>query len=402
MKSDMKILVVQYRTEIATADIIKAFRKMEIEVSEYSDIKNETAVSEKDVYKLSGIIKEQGITHLFSIHLIFTAAIAAYDAGVKYICYIWDAPYVEVYSPIGRLDNCWYSTFDKLDYGRWQEAGLSHVLYQPLAVNADDFHQWNNKRGKRYGSTKYIHDISFVGQLYDTNLYDKNVDKISPDMREYFESIFEEASFRWDGVNRIYGRTSPEIIDYIKFHNQEFRINHVSDLDDLSYFEQFFMIRKIANIERTIILSTLAENYDVTLYTKKVIDESMLGNVKIMPAVAMGEAASLVYAGSKINLNITLKGIEGGTPQRVMEVMASGGFMMSTYCPETAEIFEEDKEIVMFKTPEELFDKVDYYLIHDEERKEIAGRGQEKVLTHYTYEKKLKELLDWVEREGGL
>lgn len=71
--------------------------------------------------------------------------------------------------------------------------------------------------------------------------------------------------------------------------------------------------------------------------------------------------------------------------------------MLTNYCSETADIFEEDKEIVMFKTPEELFDKVDYYLNHDEERKAIAKRGQAKVLECYTYEKKLKTIMDWVE-----
>lgn len=73
--------------------------------------------------------------------------------------------------------------------------------------------------------------------------------------------------------------------------------------------------------------------------------------------------------------------------------------MLTNYCFETADIFEEDKEIVMFKTPEELVEKVDYYLNHDDERREIARRGQQKVLECYTYEKKLKNLMKWVEGE---
>ena len=94
---------------------------------------------------------------------------------------------------------------------------------------------------------------------------------------------------------------------------------------------------------------------------------------------------------------MSLKGIEGGTPQRVMDIMASGGFVLSNYCEETSELFEEDKEIVMYKTPEELVEKVEYYLSHDKEREAIAAAGQKKVLECYTYEKKLKQLFDWVE-----
>ena len=79
--------------------------------------------------------------------------------------------------------------------------------------------------------------------------------------------------------------------------------------------------------------------------------------------------------------------------------MGAAGFVMTNYCPETAEIFEEDKEIVMFRTPEELAEKVDYYLTHDAEREKIARNGYEKVMRCYTYERKIKELLDWVEGE---
>ena len=93
-------------------------------------------------------------------------------------------------------------------------------------------------------------------------------------------------------------------------------------------------------------------------------------------------------------------GIEGGTPQRVMDVMGAGGFVMTNYCEETAELFEENKEIVMFKTPEELLEKVEYYLQHDKEREQIARAGHDKVLDHYTYEKKLEKLLSWVEGDS--
>ena len=72
-----------------------------------------------------------------------------------------------------------------------------------------------------------------------------------------------------------------------------------------------------------------------------------------MPPIGVGQAAHYTYQNNKINLNISLKGIEGGTPQRVMDILGAGGFALTSYCPETAELFEEDKELVMFKTPEE-------------------------------------------------
>ena len=81
---------------------------------------------------------------------------------------------------------------------------------------------------------------------------------------------------------------------------------------------------------------------------------------------------------------------------RIMDIMAAGGFVLTSYCAETAELFEEDREIVMFRNPEELMEKVDYYLTHDRERRQIAEAGQKKVMRCYTYKKKMRELLDWM------
>ena len=143
----------------------------------------------------------------------------------------------------------------------------------------------------------------------------------------------------------------------------------------------------------------LAEEHEVTLYTTDRKEaEAKLQNVHLGPPVEYGKAAALVFAGSKINLNIALKGIEGGTPQRIMDIMGAGGFVLTSYCEETADLFEEDKEIVMFRTPEELVEKVEYYLAHDRERRKIAEGGYEKVMKRYTYENKMQEIIEWIKR----
>lgn len=158
-------------------------------------------------------------------------------------------------------------------------------------------------------------------------------------------------------------------------------------------------MHKITNIERICILNLLAERHEVTFYTASKTDVKKLQGVKIMPPVGAGRAAHRVFQRSKINLNVSLKGIEGGTPQRIMDIMGAGGFVITSYSPETAELFEEDREIVMFKTLEELLEKVDFYLEHETEREEIAQAGHEKVMRCYTYQQKMQKLIEWVEKE---
>ncbi len=392
----MKILYVYGMAK--TKDIVYTLRKMGYEVEEYPKIQENSVLNDEKIEELSRYIIKHHITHLMSIHLIYNLSMAALQTGIKYVSIIWDAPYIKIYTPFGKLPCCWFSIFDRLDCERFQKAGITHVLYQKLAVNKDDVIKWNRSIEKRRAG-RYMNDVCFVGRLYEDNLYDKYINCLPDNMRSYFESIFEEAAFRWDGVNRIYGKTGDEILKYIKLFNPTFKVENRLDISDTEYFEVLYLVRKIANIERIVILSTLSEIFSITLYTNSEVDKTKLGRVNIMPPVEPGEAASYVYAGSKINLNISLKGIEGGTPQRIMDVMGAGGFMLTNYCEETAELFQEDEEIVMFKTPEELVEKIDYYLKHDKEREAIAKAGQKKVLSCYTYEQKLAELLEWVEGE---
>ena len=381
-------------------NIVQTLRKLQCDVMEYPEVQNTSNMDEEKINALVAYVKEHGITHLMSIHLIYNVAVAAYWAGIKYISVIWDAPYLKAYTVMGTLDNIWYSAFDKLDAERMRQGGCPHVMYQPLSVNRENILAWK----KRFlAKRRYIHDISLIANLYEDNAYDRCLDLLPENMQAYFRSIFEEAAFKWDGVNRVYGKTGQEILEYMKLVSPTLKINNPYNVEDVRYFEAMYLIRKLANIERVCVLNLLAEDHDVYLYTYSEVDETLMPKVHRRPPVQVGEATSFIYAGTKINLNIALKGIEGGTTQRIMDIMGAGGFVLTNYCEETAELFEEDKEIVMFRTPEELIQKVNYYLEHEEEREQIARAGHERAMNDYTYEKKIKKLLDWVtEDEGGV
>ena len=376
----MKFLVVQALwVQSAVTDMADTLRKLGHEAEEYP-VKLEMAsyLSDDEVDGLVSYISEHRIDVVMSIYFAMNAAMAAYKMGIKYVSILWDAPYLEHYNPLGKIDNVWISTFDKLEQKRFREYGMKHVLYQPLSVNKRDVIAWNRDIRKTLQG-QYIHDISFIGNLYSSNLYKQNLPYIPVELQYYFNSIFEEAAFRWDGVNRVYGKTGAEVIEYIKKISPDFSVPNRQDIEDVRYFEGMGLVREIAHIERIAVLNLLAEEHSVTLYTSDTHTE--------MP---------LVFRYSKINLNITLKGIEGGTPQRVIDVMGAGGFVLTSFCEETAELFEEDEEIVMFRTPEELVEKAAYYLAHDKERRQIAINGSEKVIRCYTYEKKLQDMVEWL------
>lgn len=395
----MRILFVHANVRnTAGSDIVQALNRIGYEAHEFSSLQTmpPSQLEDNRVKELEEHIRRHNMDLVISIYFVMNVALAAYKTKIRYISVLWDAPVTDIYNPLGRLDNVWISTFDQLERIRFLRNGIRHVLYQPLSVNETRALEWNREIQETLQGN-YIHDISFIGSLYDDNSYDRYAQKFPKNMQYYFNSIFEEAAFKWDGENRIYGKVSKEILEYLQMAAPGFGISNRQDIDDVQYFEGLCLVRKVANIERTAVLNLLAEKYPVALYTGSNAGRENLQGVNVGPPVVYGKATSLIYAGSKINLNISLKGIERGTPQRIMDIMGAGGFVLTSYSPETAEIFEEDKEIVMFRTPEELMEKADYYLSHDKVRRQIAAAGYDKVTSCYTYEKKMMELMEWVE-----
>ena len=94
---------------------------------------------------------------------------------------------------------------------------------------------------------------------------------------------------------------------------------------------------------------------------------------------------SVVFRNSKINLNITIRSIRTGIPLRAMDIMASGGFLLSNYQEELAEYFIDGEDMVLYYDDEDMMNKIEYYLAHDEERKRIAENGRRKVADKYSY-----------------
>ena len=74
--------------------------------------------------------------------------------------------------------------------------------------------------------------------------------------------------------------------------------------------------------------------------------------------------------------------------------MGCGGFLLSNYQEEIAEMFEEDKEVVLFRDIKECLDKMEFYLNNDDKRREIAEAGCRAVRKRFGYKEQLEKLFE--------
>jgi len=104
-----------------------------------------------------------------------------------------------------------------------------------------------------------------------------------------------------------------------------------------------------------------------------------------------------MYSRSKINLGFSACGMTHETEERIVqvrlrdfEVPMSGGFYLVEYMEELEEFFDIGKEIVCYNGPEDLVDKIKYYLEHDDQREEIRKAGYERALRNHTWHQRFE------------
>ncbi len=103
-----------------------------------------------------------------------------------------------------------------------------------------------------------------------------------------------------------------------------------------------------------------------------------------------------IFNQSRINLNFANSVGDNQIKARTFEVPGSGGFLLTDYTPGLEDVFEIDRELVTFKGIKECSEKIKYFLNSNEERSQIANNGYRKVLSEYSYKKRMKTILEQV------
>jgi len=101
-----------------------------------------------------------------------------------------------------------------------------------------------------------------------------------------------------------------------------------------------------------------------------------------------------VYASSEVNINLFHLQCERSLILRVYDVMACGGFLLSEYTPAFEGVFRIGEDLDVFRTPQELKEKVQFYLAHPERRRGIARCGQRAVLRGHTHAHRLRRIVE--------
>ncbi|MDY5807931.1 MAG: DUF3880 domain-containing protein [Lachnospira sp.] len=371
----MKILYYTW-TEIMKDDCVLSLEDMghtvkvvDYKFSDYFKDANFVNSFEKELFK-------DNYDCIISIDFIPLISKIALRNKIKYISWIVDSPNLSLYCLMVFNPYNYIFHFDSREANILKNMGVSNIYYMPIGVN--------DKRLSTLlgGYTRsYINDISFMGNMYNEkfNEFDTIVG-----MSEY-EKGFLEGIIR--SQLRIFGEDIME--EAIPQHIMDSILTRIS-LDDneevlITKKQILFnlMRRKATVIERKEIVKMIGDRWGIDLYTQS--DTSDMPNVRNHGFISYYENMSKMFFNSKININITMRGIQSGSSLRNQDIMAAGGFLLSNYQSDLADMYNDGEDLVMYYTRQDLADKIEYYLSHDKEREEIADNGRRKTLENNSY-----------------
>jgi hypothetical protein len=110
-----------------------------------------------------------------------------------------------------------------------------------------------------------------------------------------------------------------------------------------------------------------------------------------------GEAWGLdmynVFKGAKIVVNRHGDVAENNASNmRLYEATGVGSLLITDEKDNLGEFFEVGKEIETYRNPDELVEKIKYFLTHEEQRARVARAGQARTLREHTYLHRMREL----------
>lgn len=118
----------------------------------------------------------------------------------------------------------------------------------------------------------------------------------------------------------------------------------------------------------------------------------------LRPEVNYYDELPLVYGGTEVNFNVTSLQMKTAVNQRVFDVPAAGGFLLTDYKSQLPELLELDKEVACYRDPGEIPDLVRFYLKHSRAREEIMVRGRRWILAEHTYMHRWQTILETIRR----
>lgn len=333
---------------------------------------------------LSVALRQEIPDVVFSINYFPTVSDICNREGIRYISWVFDSPYVWLYSKTVFNSCNQVYVYEKELCLEFRDARVDTVHYLPLAVNSDRLDALLTSQE----APNYQYDISFVGSLYveQDDPFERMISGLSDFARGYLDAVMA-AQMKvqgYDFVEEVLGPVMDEL-------HQAFPLDP-EGMESREYlYAQYVINRRLTSLERIDLLNAVAEKNKLDMFTD--IKDFRIPNVCSHGHADYFLEMPWIFNRSRINLNISRRGIKSGIPLRAMDIMGSRGFLLSNFQADFLDSFVPGEDFVYYESRADLLEKTDYYLRHEDERQAIAQNGYAKVAAGHTCRHRVREML---------
>lgn len=386
----MRILFYRYNS-ICEPDIIGIMTQLDHAVDEITEeIMNKDISAKECLFLISDALKEKKYEMVFSINFFPVVSEVCNIFKIPYVCWVVDSPVMELYSYSIRNP---YNRIFLFDYALYEEFVTENpkcIFYLPLGANYDRvdplIHSITEADRIRFSA-----DISFVGSLYSEKCPYNRLKEDDTYLKGYLDGLIE-AQLKVYGYNFLEECITDDIVKDFKEKVPFYRFPEKANQNEKAALAHLYLGNKVTEQERLRLLKAVSENFSLDLYTGSDVSQLPAVHYKGL-AKTMTEMPKIFHL-SKINLNFTSKPIRTGLPLRIWDILGAGGFLLTNYQSEIPEYFEIGRDLDVFTSEKELLDKIEYYLIHEEERKKIARNGYQKAKENYSLKLRVEQMLE--------
>ena len=110
-----------------------------------------------------------------------------------------------------------------------------------------------------------------------------------------------------------------------------------------------------------------------------------------------------VFNATTININLhSSTECDGVDPSgdfvnpRTVELASSKAFQLVDKRKLLPDMFKEGEEIITFSNRDELLEKIDYYLTHEDDRQKVIEKSYKRAMKDHTYTSRIREMLSYI------
>ncbi|WP_320170136.1 glycosyltransferase [Maridesulfovibrio sp.] len=270
-------------------------------------------------------------------------------------------------------------TYDAGNLDIMREKGFRNVFYLPLATDPHRF-----VPGLK-GRKEWRSEVSFVGNsMVDAVRKTLHESGISGELKKKYPGVAAEFGTAEElSVEKFLAGAYPEILKAMeRFKSDEQRLS----------FEALLTWEATRQYRLSCLKGTIGFN---PLVVGDAGWKNLLGvsGWRYLPSLDYYDDLPAFYPMSKVSFNCTSRQMKGAVNQRIFDVPACGGFVLTDYREQMENLFEPGSEIIAYRNVDEIPQLLEKWLADAEGRSRISAAARRRIFAFHTYEHRMQDII---------